>query len=94
MQIEKKFFPRILRTNDELYFLHLEGVLESIDELASMQIIKHKHKYSFRIAPSIPKYINPIIEELTKFHNKFGLRMNMAKSIKTNAVIDFDISLE
>lgn len=94
MEIEKKFFPKILRNNDELYFMHLEGVLESVDELACVQITRHTNKYSFRIAPSVPKYINTIIEELTAFHNRFGIRMNMSKSIKTNAVIDFDISLE
>ena len=94
MQVQKKFFPKILRGNDELYFVHLEGVLESVDELASVQITKHSNKYSFRIAPSLPKYINSIIDELVNFHNRFGIRMNMGKSIKTNAVIDFEISLE
>jgi hypothetical protein len=94
MLVEKKFFPGVMKHNDEIYFAHLEGVLESVDEFAAMQITKHSTKYSFRIAPSLPEYIDQIIEELVKLHNKFGMRMNMGKSIKTNAVIDFDISME
>ena len=94
MQVEKKYFPKIMRYNDELYFAHLEGVVESVDELCSMEIINRQNSYSFRIAPSLPKYTNLLIEELFKFHNRFGIRLDMGKSIKTNAVISFDIKLE
>jgi hypothetical protein len=93
MQIEKKFFPKVMRHNDELYFAHLQGVLEAVDELATMAITKHSKHYSFRIAPSIPSYTNSIIEELFKFHNQFGIKLDMSKSIKTSAIISFDIDL-
>ena len=94
MEVEKKNFPPVMRDNDNLYFLHVEGVLESVDEYACMQIVYKGDKCSFRIAPSLPMYINSIIEELIKFHNRLGMRMDMSKSIKTNATIAFDISLE
>jgi hypothetical protein len=94
MQVEKKFFPKIMRYNDELYFAHLEGIVESVDELCSMEITNRHNAYSFRIAPSVPKYTNLLIEELFKFHNRFGIKLDMSKSIKTNAVISFDIKLE
>jgi hypothetical protein len=93
MIVEKKFFPKVMSDNDEIYFSHLEGVLESVDELATMSIIKQPKGYLFRIAPSLPKYTNSIIEELFKFHNQFKIKLNMSKSIKTNAVISFDITL-
>ena len=80
--------------NDEIYFSHLEGIIDSVDELCSMEVVKHPKHYSFRIAPSLPKYTNMLIEELFKFHNKFGIKLNMSKSIKTNAVISFDIKFE
>ena len=94
MQVEKRFFPKVMTDNDEIYFSHLEGVIDSVDELSSMEVIKHPKHYSFRIAPSLPKYTNMLIEELFKFHNKFGIKLNMSKSIKTNAVISFDIKFE
>ena len=93
MQISKKFFPKIMPHNDEIYFAHLEGIIDSIDELSTMEIIKHPRSYSFRLAPSLPKYTNAIIEELFKFHNQFQIKLNMSKSIKTSAVIAFEITL-
>jgi hypothetical protein len=94
MQVEKKHFPKIMKYNDELYFAHLEGIVESVDELCSMQIIKDGDKYIFRISPSIPKYTNLIIDELFNFHNRYNIRLDMSKSIKTTALISFKINLE
>jgi hypothetical protein len=94
MQIKKKFFPKVMKHNDEVYFAHLEGIIDSVDELCSMEVIKHPRAYSFRIAPSLPKYTNLLIEELFKFHNMFQIKLNMSKSIKTNATIAFEITLD
>jgi len=94
MQIKKKFFPKVMRHNEEVYFAHLEGVIDSVDELSAMEVIKHPRAYSFRIAPSLPKYTNLLIEELFKFHNLFQIKLHMSKSIKTSAVISFEINLE
>lgn len=93
MIVVKKFFPEILSDNDEMYFSQLEGIVESVDELCSMEIRKSPNHYIFRIAPSVPKYTNMIIEELFNYHNRLGIRLNMSKSIKTSAVISFQISL-
>lgn len=93
MQVEKKFFPKIMTDNDEIYFSHLEGIIDSVDELSSMEVVKHPKHYSFRIAPSLPKYTNMLIEELFKFHNLFQIKLNMSKSIKTNAIISFEITM-
>ena len=72
MEVVKKFFPKILSENDANYFAHLEGVISSIDELANVQITKNPHSYQFRIAPSVPRYLdvslfqspsrNPVLE--------------------------------
>ena len=45
-----------MRENDKIYFAHLEGLIDSIDEYSSMQITKSGDAYIFRIAPSMPKY--------------------------------------
>lgn len=94
MIVEKKNFPKIMRDNDELYFSHLVGVIESVDELSTMLIIKDNNRYMFKISPSLPKYTNLIIEELFKFHNKYQIRLDMSKSIKTTATIAFKIDLD
>jgi len=94
MQIHKKFFPEVMQDNELAYFAHLEGLIDSVDELSTMEITKAPHSYHFRIAPSLPKYNNMLIEELLKFHNMFQIKLNMSKSIKTSATIGFEINLE
>ena len=83
-----------MQDNEMNYFAHLEGLIDSIDELSSMEITKKPNAYQFRIATSLPKYNNMLIEELLKFHNMFHIKLNMSKSIKTSATISFEINLD
>lgn len=83
-----------MQDNEMSYFAHLEGIIDSIDELSSMEITKKPTAYHFRIATSLPKYNEMLIEELLKFHNMFQIKLNMSKSIKTSATITFEINLE
>lgn len=94
MEISKKFFPTILSENEIAYFGHLEGVINSVDELCSMQIVKTNTAYNFRIASSHPRYNNMLIEEILKIHNVFKLILDLSKSIKTSGTIDFKIKLD
>lgn len=91
MQIIYRFFPEIVSDNDMNYFNLLKGILESVDELASLEVSKMPESYNFRIIPSMPKYTNMIIQELTKLHNLFHLKMVIGKSIKTSSVISFKL---
>ena len=93
MEINRKHFPRVMQDNDETFLAHLEGVISSVDELCSLEITKSLESYRFRIACSLPKYNNMVIEEILKFHNMFDIRINMSKSIKTTSVITFEINL-
>jgi hypothetical protein len=91
MEINKKFFSKVMSENEDIYFASLFGVIESVDELASIEITKTPTSYLFRIIPSLPKYTNSLVEELIKFHNLLGIRLNMSKSIKTSAVLSYKI---
>ena len=93
MIIEKKHFPAILSENEMTYFSHLEGVIDSVDELSSMQIVKTSETYNFRIATSHPKYNNVLIEEILKLHNVFKITLDLSKSIKTSGTIVFKIKV-
>lgn len=94
MTISKKFFPEVMPDNELAYFSHLQGVIDSVDELCSMEITKKPHSYHFRVAPSVPKYTQLILEELLKFHNMFGIRLELSKSIKSSSTVTFEINLE
>lgn len=91
MVILRKYFPEIIPDNEEVYLAHLEGIIDSVDELSSMQVSRINNKYHFRISPSIPKYISLILEELFKYHTMLGIKMTMSKSIKTSTNITFEI---
>lgn len=93
MNITKKHFPKIIQDNDELFISYLIGVIESVDELCSLEITKYNNSYRFRIAPSIPRYTNMLIEEIIKFYNMFNIRIELSKSIKTTAVISFIVEI-
>lgn len=83
-----------MQDNDEVFLAHMEGVISAIDELCSLEITKNLESYRFRIATSLPKYNNMVIEEILKFCNMFKLRIDMSKSIKTSSVITFEINLD
>jgi len=94
MEINRKHFPKLMQDNDETFLAHLEGVISSVDELCSLEITKSLESYKFRIATSLPKYNNMLIEEILKFCNMFRMRIDMSKSIKTSSVITFEINLD
>jgi len=84
----------IIPDNEDIFISHLLSIIESSDELCSIQISKVKNSYRFRIAPSIPKYTNHIIKEITKFSTLFEVRLDISKSIKSTGIISFSINLE
>ena len=94
MTISKRFFPEVMPDNETAYFAHLEGIISSVDELSSLEITKNPESYHFRLAPSLPKYNDMLLEEILKFHNLFQIRLKLSKSIKSSATIVFEIDLE
>lgn len=94
MQVKRKYFPEVINDNDENYFSSLIGYIESIDELSSVQITYNSDKYHFRIAPSHPRYMQMLFDELIKFHNLFGIHLDISKSIKSSGTIAFNIHLQ
>jgi hypothetical protein len=93
MQINKKFFPEVMQDNEIAYFAHLTGIIDSVDELATLEITRNPNSYHFRLAPSIPRYNDMLLEELLKFHNLLQIHLDLSKSIKSSATIVFDITL-
>jgi hypothetical protein len=94
VQIGKNLFPEILPDNEEVYFQHLEGIIDSIDELSILEITRGSSAYIFRLVPSLPKYNPMLLEEILKFHNLFQIKLDLSKSIKASATIYFQISLD
>ncbi len=94
MYINRKFFPEVLRENEKTYFAHLEGVISSVDEYSSLQITKTSNAYLFRLAPSVPKYNDMLLEEILKLHNMFRIKLDLSKSIKSTGTIVFKIELQ
>lgn len=94
MEVSRKNFPKIMRDNDEVYFSHLQGIICSVDEYASMEIVKMDDKYHFRLIPSIPKYTQLLLKSILEFNNLYGIRIEMSKSIKIASTITFNIYID
>lgn len=94
MEINKRNFPKILLENEQTYFQHFFGMLESSDDLCCLDIIKLGSLYRFRIAPSSPQYLDILIEEIIKLHKTFKIQVEFSKSIKTSSIITFNIKLK
>lgn len=93
MEVKRINFPEIIKDNDEMYMQHLVAVVEAIDELSNLQITRNPKCYNFRIAPSLPKYIEPILKEILKLNNLYGIRLELSKSIKASSTITFSINI-
>ena len=83
-----------MQDNEIAYFAHLEGIISSVDELSILEVTKNPSSYHFRLAASLPKYNNMLLEEILKLHNLFKIRLDLSKSIKSSATIVFEISLD
>ena len=94
MKLYKRFFPAIVQDNELAYFAHLQGVIDSVDELSILEVTKNPSSYHFRLAASLPKYNNMLLEEILKLHNLFKIRLDLSKSIKSSATIVFEINLD
>lgn len=93
MTIVKHGFTSILLDNEMTYFAHLEGVVESVDELATMEVYKNPESYMFRVTPSVPLYSQPLLKSLLEFHSLLGIQLELSKSIKKNSTISFLIHM-
>ena len=93
MQVQTKFFPQVMPDNELAYLAHLKGLIESVDELSTLEITKNPNSLHFRLAPSLPMYNDMLLEELLKFHNMLQIQLNLSKSIKSSATIVFNISI-
>jgi hypothetical protein len=82
-----------LDDNDILYYEYLKGYLDSIDPLCSLLINKTDLKISFRLTPSYPKLLIPLLTAVKEIHTKFSIQVEFAKSIKSANSISFIIFL-
>jgi len=89
MQIIRKDFPSILRENEKAYLSLLEGLVNSIDENSQMEIRMGKEHHSFRISPSLPIYINLLVEQVNALHNLLNIKVEYGKSLKNSGSLFF-----
>jgi hypothetical protein len=92
MTLVKKGFTSVLLENESTYFQHFEGIVDSVDELASVEVIKNPSSYMFRVTPSTPMYSQPLLKMILDFHRLLGIHLELSKSIKNNSTISFVIT--
>lgn len=87
-------FPQVMADNELAYFSLLEGVIDSIDELASLRITRKPTAYAFVLTPSLARYTQPLLSEILLYHNLMGIQLHLSKSIRTTSTIQFDIVVQ
>jgi len=89
MIVERINIPKLLRDNDAAYINHVEFIINSIDEEASLTIMRKISGLSFSIIPSNEKLKPFIIKAIRKSHYKLGLKIDFSKSVNAGNNISF-----
>lgn len=85
-------FPPILRDNDKSYLALFQGIVNSVDEYAMVEVTNKPSSIGFRIATSTPEYIQPLLKAIKDFHYFIHLRVEFSKSIRTTSTIEYQIN--
>jgi len=92
-EVVRKGFPKIILDNEEVFLQHLYGIIDSVDELSTVQITRSPFKINFRIAPSVPRYAQMILREILKLNTIYGITLDLSKSMRTTSTIAFSIEM-
>jgi hypothetical protein len=92
-EIQRIGFSSLLSDNDEVFLGQILGCIESMDELSHIKIAKTPASFNFRVAPSNPQYLEPILYEVLKLSNMFKFHLELSKSMKTSGAINFNIHI-
>lgn len=84
----------VLKDNDKCYFSVLEGVINSIDPLSTLEVRKNLNNYSFRIAVTNSDVLPTLIKDINALHNMIGIKVDFSKSIKKSFSVSFKINLD
>ena len=83
----------IITENETIYLKYLSGLIDSCDELATVEIFKNPLSITCRIACSNPRYTQTVLKQLLEFHTLLNIKFNLSKSIRATQRINFEISL-
>jgi hypothetical protein len=83
----------IIQDNETTYLNYLQGIIDSSDELATVEIFKNPLSISCRIACSNPRYTQIVLQQILEFHTLLNIKLNLSKSIRNTQTINFDISI-
>lgn len=85
-------FPSILAENEKTYLQYLEGLVGSVDRDSQILVTRRAAGISVRISPSFPRYFEPILIMIKRFHSSLDMRVEFSKSMKAGYTIFFNIN--
>lgn len=89
MIVEKINIPKLMLDNDAAYINHIEYLINSIDEDATLTMVQKISSIGFHIIPSDEKLKPFIIKAIRKSHYKLGLKIDFSKSVNASNKISF-----
>jgi hypothetical protein len=89
MIVEKINIPKLMLDNDAAYLNHVEYVVRSIDDQATLRVVQKLDSIGFQIIPSNENLKSPLIKAIRKAHYKLGLEIDFSKSVNASITISF-----
>ncbi len=89
MIVEKINIPKLMPDNDAAYINHIEYIINSIDEDATLTMIQKINSIGFQVIPSDNRLKSFIIKAIRRSHYKLGLKIDFSKSVNASNKISF-----
>ena len=78
-----------MKDNDAAYLNHVEYVIRSIDEDATLTVSQKLGSIGFQVIPSDEKLKPFLIRAIRKSHYKLDLKIDFSKSVNARNIISF-----
>ena len=89
MVVNKINIPLLMKDNDAAYLNHVEYVIRSIDEDATLTVSQKLGSIGFQVIPSDEKLKPFLIRAIRKSHYKLDLKIDFSKSVNARNIISF-----
>lgn len=91
--ILKTNLPAILLDNDAAYLEYVERTVLSIDDNASISVLRALNSIAWHIEPSHTQLKQPLLKGILKAHRDIGIFVTLSSTISASPYINFQLPI-